>query len=189
MVVGAVAAESRVWLCRLQRGGALTGLVGLVAFVAFFAFGLIVGLLVAMCSARKWDVGVVAQQMVLHLLQGWEQSGHALVENGRVLSVVGGETLRDRRKICHCFQKQLEITICRFSLPAAAETLACEQKTGHMLGQVGQRRHRLRQRVSKLADVIAGRYAMLGQHGVHNLTRGEHMPLECGKRDPKEVMF
>jgi hypothetical protein len=106
---------------RTPRGGALIGQVGLVAFVAFFAFGLIVGLLVAMCSARKWVTGVVAQQMVLHLLQEWEQSGHALVEDGRVLGVTGGKTLRDTRKICHCFQKQLEITICRFSLPAAGE--------------------------------------------------------------------
>ena len=103
---------------RAPTGVALICLVGLFAFVALFAFGLVVGLLVAMCSARKWGAGVVAQQMVLHLLQEGEQSGHALVEDGRVLGVVCGETLRDRRKICHCFQKLLEIPICRFALLA-----------------------------------------------------------------------
>ncbi len=128
---------------RTPTGDALIGLVGLVALVAFFAFGLVVRLLVAICSARKRGAEVVAPQMVLHLLQEWEQSDHALVEDGQVLGIVGSETLRDRRKICHCFQKQLEVTICRFSLSTAVETLTCEQETGHMLGQSRQRRHRL----------------------------------------------
>ncbi len=59
-------------------GGALICLMCLVSLVAFFAFGLVVGLLVAVCSARERGAGVVAQQMVLHLFQEWEQSGHAL---------------------------------------------------------------------------------------------------------------
>ncbi len=58
-----------------------------------------------------------------------------------------------------------------------------------MLGQIGLRRHCLRQRVSKLADVIAGRYTMPGQHGVHDLTRSEHIRLECGERSTQDVLI
>jgi hypothetical protein len=84
---------------------ALILLVGLVSLISFFASGLVVGLLVAMCSARKRDAGVVAKQMVLHLFQEWEQSGHALVEDGRMLGVVGGEALAYRWEAYHCFSK------------------------------------------------------------------------------------
>ncbi len=76
---------------RTPTRGALSVLVGFVALGAFFAaVGLVVLLVVAMCSAGEGDCGVVAQQVVLHLFQEWEQSVHALVGDGRMLGVVGG---------------------------------------------------------------------------------------------------
>jgi hypothetical protein len=66
-------------------------LVGFVALGAFFtAVWLVLLLVVAMCSAGKRGAGFVAQQMVFHLFQEWEQSGHALLGDGRMLSIVGG---------------------------------------------------------------------------------------------------
>ncbi len=74
--------------------GALRLLVGFVALGAFFTAVLLVLLLVvAMCSARQRGAGFVAQQMVFHLFQEWEQSDHALLfllGDGRMLSIVGG---------------------------------------------------------------------------------------------------
>ena len=75
---------------RTPSRGALRVLVGFVALGAFFTAVLLVLLLVAMCSARKGGAGFIAQQMVFHLFQEWEQSGHALLGDGRMLSIVGG---------------------------------------------------------------------------------------------------
>ncbi len=66
-------------------------LLGFVALGALFTAVLLVLLLVvAMCSVRKRGAGFIAQQMVYHLFQEWEQSDHALLGDGRMLSIVGG---------------------------------------------------------------------------------------------------
>ena len=78
---------------RTPSRGALRVLVGFVALGAFFtAVWLVLLLVVAMCSARKRGAGFVAQQMVFHLFQEWEQGDrdHALLGDGQVLSIVGG---------------------------------------------------------------------------------------------------
>ncbi len=58
-----------------------------------------------------------------------------------------------------------------------------------MLGQVRQRRKRLRQRSQKLADVITCRYTVLGKHGVDDLARIEHVRREVWKGGVEGVLI
>ena len=76
---------------RSPSRGTLRVLLGFVALGSLFTAVLLVLLLVvALCSARKRGAGFIAQQMVFHLFQEWEQSAHALLGDGRVLGIVGG---------------------------------------------------------------------------------------------------
>ena len=66
-----------------------------------------------------------------------------------------------------------------------SQTLTSKQKGGHVLGQVRQRRQRLRQWSQKLDDVIACRYTMLGDEDV---TRSEHVVREVREGDAGGVL-
>ncbi len=94
----------------------------------------------------------------------------------------GGETR-------HCLQKQLEIVVSRFPLPAPCPTLTNKQKGRHVLSQVRQRRQRLRQRSQKLADAITCRYTVLGKHSVNDLVRIEHVRREVWKGGAEGVLI
>jgi hypothetical protein len=85
-------------------------------------------------------------------------------------------------------QEQLEVLVWRLALTTPGETLTGEKKRHHVFCQIRQRRHRSRKRVVKFTDVITGRYTMLGQHGGHDLERGEHVRLESWKRGSEDVL-
>ncbi len=104
-----------------------------------------------------------------------KKSGQALVDDGGVGRVVGGETHPDGGETRHCLQKQLKVVVRSLSLPTPCQTLTGKQKGGHVLGQVRQRRQLLRQRSQKLADVITSRCTVLGKHGVDDLARSERV--------------
>ncbi len=125
--------------------------------------------------------------MVLHGLQVWEQRGHTLVGDGGVGGVVGRETHPDGGEARNRLQQHLEVLVGGFTLPTPGQVLAGKRERGHMFGQVGQRRQRLRKRAQELADVIACRYAMLCCHGVHDQTRSEHVRRDFRKSGPKNV--
>ncbi len=144
-------------------------------------------LLLVLRGAGKRVARVRFQEVVLHVLQMREKRGQALVGNGRVGGVVGGEAHPDGGEARDRLQEQLEIVVGRFLLPTPSQTLTVKQKGGHMLGQVRQRHQRLRQWSQKLADVIACRYTMLSEHGIDDLTRSEHVRREVREGGAKGV--
>ena len=80
---------------RAPSGGALGCLVAASIFALVFELvstltSLLSGEAWLLCQPRERTAGCIAQQMVFHLFQEWEQSDHALLGDGRVLGIVGG---------------------------------------------------------------------------------------------------
>ncbi len=111
-------------------------MVGLVAL-----FLVVATLLLLLCAAVLRGAGkrvarIRFQEVVLHVLQMREKRGQALVGNGRVGGVVGGETYPDGGEARDRLQEQLEIVVGRFPLPTPSRALTDKQKGERMLGQV-----------------------------------------------------
>jgi hypothetical protein len=163
------------------------GSVGLVGALAWCPLACCHDVAVAACCGCA-QARVRFQKAILHVFQMREKRGQALVSNGRVGRVVGGEAHPDGGEARYRLQEQLKIVVRRFPLPTPSQTLIGKQKCGHVLGQVRQRHQRLRQWSQKLADVIACRYTMLSEHDVDDLTWSEHVRRE-GREGGAEGVF
>jgi hypothetical protein len=88
--------------------------------------------------------------------------------------------MRHRGETRHCNEKELEIVVRGFPLAAPCQTLRGQQVIPHVALEVRQRGQGSRKGFSELVDVVAGRDAMLSNHGIHYLARSESVGFMAG---------